>query len=53
MDCKNFQCKCCWIKLSEMWNETISEDFENDSGLGDSPPLTPSSHLSDDVFGKH
>ena len=36
-----------------MWNETTSEDFDNDSGLGDSPPLTPSSHLSDDVFGKH
>ena len=36
-----------------MWNEITSEDFDNDSGLGDSPPLTPSSQINDDVFGKH
>ena len=41
MDCKTFHCKCCWIKLSDMLED--SEEFENDSGLGDSPPLTPSS----------
>ena len=51
-------CAKCWVKLSELpqvesfESKRLKKDEDLDSGLGDSPPLTPLSPSSEGTNGK-